>query len=105
MVGNLFISRVQVVRAALPPNETQRLQALHAYEILDSEPEAAFDRASRMAATIFRVPIALISLVDSERQWLKSCFGVDVRETSRDIAFCAHAILGDSVFVVEDASK
>jgi PAS domain S-box-containing protein len=93
------------VRAPLPLNETQRLQALRAYDILDSKPEAAFDRAARMAATMFSVPIALISLVDRERQWLKSCFGVDVRETSRDVAFCAHAILSDSVFVVEDATQ
>ncbi|MEJ6774299.1 MAG: GGDEF domain-containing protein, partial [Porticoccaceae bacterium] len=59
----------------------------------------------RMAKHMFRVPIALVSLVDENRQWFKSCIGLDVSETSRDISFCGHAILGDEVFVIPDTLK
>ncbi len=91
------------VRAQIPPGEEARLAALDELHILDSEPEERFDRIVRIAAEVFDVPIALVSLVDRERQWFKSCFGLDVKETSRDMAFCAHAILKDEVMIVPDA--
>ncbi|HEX8833911.1 MAG TPA: GAF domain-containing protein, partial [Abditibacteriaceae bacterium] len=89
--------------APLPPNEAERLQVLRDYDILDTPPEMAFERLVNMAARLFDVPIALVSLVDSERQWSKACFGVDTRESSREVSFCAHAILSRKVLVVPDA--
>ncbi len=89
--------------APLPENEAQRLQTLRLYEVLDSEPEKVFDDITEASARIFETPICLVSFVDEERQWFKSAVGVNVKETERDIAFCAHAILGDETFVVEDA--
>ena len=89
--------------APLPENEAQRLQTLRLYDVLDSEPEKVFDDLTEAAAKIFDTPICLVSLVDENRQWFKSAYGVDVHETERDIAFCAHAILSDEIFVVEDA--
>lgn len=87
-------------------DETSRLRVLHDQAILDTETEARFDRIAAMAATHFGAPIALVSLVDSDRQWFKACIGLDVRETTRDWAFCHHAIqLGaHGVMVVEDAT-
>ena len=83
-----------------PANEAERLSALEATELLDTAPEERFDRITRLAASMFDVPIALVSLVDRDRQWFKSCFGLGVRETGRDISFCGHAILGKETFVV-----
>ncbi len=91
--------------APLPSNEAERLQALHQLDILDTPPEAAFDRITRLAAQLFEVPIALVSLVDRDRQWFKSCYGLDTRQTDRELSFCAHAILHDEVFVVPDATQ
>ena len=91
------------VRAEIPENETARLAALDELDILDSEPEERFDRIARIAAEAFDVPIALVSLVDRERQWFKSCIGLNVRETPRDMAFCAHAIMEEEVMIVPDA--
>ena len=71
-------------------------------DILQTEPEERFDRLTRLAAESLEVPIALISLVDSETQWFKSCIGLDAAETSREVAFCAHAILEDGTLVVPD---
>jgi PAS domain S-box-containing protein len=87
--------------------EAQRLAALFEYEVLDTPPELAFDRLTALAADIFDAPIALISLIDSERQWFKSRIGLDASCTARDLAFCAHAIEGGpaSTFVVEDATR
>lgn len=89
--------------APLPENEAQRLQTLRLYEVLDSEPERAFDDITRASAQIFGTPICLITLVDEDRQWFKSSYGLDAEQTGRDEAFCAHAILDDETFVVEDA--
>ncbi|USD65595.1 sensor domain-containing diguanylate cyclase [Vibrio sp. SCSIO 43136] len=85
------------------PDEKYRLQALRALNVLDTEDEERFDRVTRLARRLFNVPIALVSLVDENRQWFKSCYGLDVRETGRDISFCGHAILGEGVFVIENA--
>lgn len=88
----------------VPFNEQRRLEALNSYEILDTRPEEAFDALTRLACRLFAVPIALVSLVDSERQWFKSCYGLDTRETDRECAFCAYAIMGTSTMVVHDAA-
>jgi len=83
--------------------ETARLHALRGYRILDTEPEKAFDDLALLASEICGTPMALISLVDADRQWFKARVGVTARETSRSIAFCAHAIQQHELFVVPDA--
>lgn len=89
----------------LPSDESVRLGTLRSLDILDTLPEERFDRLTRMARRLFGVPIALVSLVDAERQWFKSCVGLDATETPRDVSFCGHAIHGDDVFLVDDATK
>ncbi len=86
-----------------PANEIQRLQALREYRILDTPPEERFDDLTRLASQICDVPIALISLVESHRQWFKSKVGVTVQESLRNGAFCAHTILQSDLFIVPDA--
>ena len=86
-------------------SEEERIAVLQSLGILDTPPEAIFDQVTRLAALIFKTPIAVISLVDTERQWFKSCVGLDVCETGRDVAFCDHAIRGDDVLVVLDATQ
>lgn len=83
-------------------DEQTRLETLRSLDVLDTLPEDRFDRLTRLARRLFGVPIALVSLVDENRQWFKSCIGLDARETSRDISFCGHAILGDEVFIIPD---
>ena len=90
--------------APLPQDEAERLDALQRYEILDTEPEQKFDDLTLLASHICQVPIALISLVDAERQWFKSKVGLTTSQTSRSISFCGHAILEDDVMVVPDAA-
>jgi diguanylate cyclase (GGDEF)-like protein len=86
-----------------PENEATRVDTLRKLNILDSAPEERFDRLTRLAKRLFGVPIALVSLVDADRQWFKSCVGLDATETSRDISFCGHAILGDDIFMIPNA--
>lgn len=90
--------------APLPTDEQERLATLRKYDILDTEPEAAFDAMTHLASYICQTPIAAISLVDENRQWFKAITGLDAKETSRDVAFCAHAILQDETMVVPDAT-
>lgn len=87
-----------------PEDEARRLAALRALRILDTPAEERFDRITRTARRLFGVPIALISLVDGDRQWFKSCQGLGVNETDRSISFCGHAILQDVPLVVADAT-
>lgn len=89
----------------VPHNEEERLKALHRLQILDTQSEMEYDRITRLAASICNVPIALISLVDENRQWFKSKHGIDVNETPREISICHYAIMGDSILEVEDVSK
>ena len=85
-----------------PSDEAERLAALQGLCILDSPPEERFDRYTRLARRLFGVPIALVSLVDADRQWFKSRQGLGATETGRDISFCGHAILGSDAFVIEN---
>lgn len=86
-----------------PAGEARRLAALRALEILDTEPEAVFDSLTTLAAQTFQTPVALVSLIDAERQWFKSCLGLDVHETARDVAFCDHTIRQARTLVIPDA--
>ena len=86
----------------IPHDDHARIKSLRALNILDTPPEESFDRLTRMAKRLFGVPIAIVSLVDENRQWFKSSIGVTTTETPRDISFCGHAILGDGPFVIPD---
>jgi GAF domain-containing protein len=98
-------SRASIMKAPIPPNEAQRLAALKAYHILDTDAEQVFDDLATVAAFVCDVPMATISLVDESRQWFKARVGVTQQETSRDIAFCAHTILESEPLVVRDALR
>lgn len=89
----------------IPADEKERLSQLRALSILDTPPEERFDRITRMAKRLFDVPIALVSLVDQNRQWFKSSFGLDVAETDRSISFCSHAILSNDTLIINDATQ
>ncbi len=88
---------------ATPGREAERLETLRSLSILDTPPEERFDRFTRLARRMFDVPIALVSLVDTNRQWFKSRQGLDATETSREISFCGHAILEREPLVIPDA--
>lgn len=90
------------MKAPLPQDERRRVEALREFEVLDTEPEEAYDEVARLAAYICQTPTALITFVDSDRQWFKSRVGFEPRETPRDISFCAHAILQPGPLVVRD---
>ena len=92
-------------KANLPENEVRRVAALHGLGVLDTPREDRFDRYTCVAAQLFDVPIALISLVDRDRQWFKSAKGLDAEETPRSTSFCGHTILGNGVFEVRDARR
>lgn len=90
--------------APIPADDDERLRVLRELLILDTPPEERFDRLVQFAATEFDVPIALISLIDRDRQWFKARVGMDACETSREISFCGHAIAQDGLFEVLDAA-
>jgi GAF domain-containing protein len=90
--------------ADIPANELERLQSLNEHELLDTSPEDLYDDITRIATEITGTPTSLITLVDKDRQWFKSKQGTDDTETTREVSFCAHAILHpDEVFIVPDA--
>jgi diguanylate cyclase (GGDEF)-like protein len=90
---------------AYPENESTRINTLRSLNILDTSPEERFDRLTRLAKRLFGVPIALVSLVDADRQWFKSCQGLEVSETPRKTSLCGHAILGDDILMISDATQ
>ena len=87
----------------LPPDEPERLAALQRYQILDTPPDGAFDHLTAVAAALFRVPIAVVSLVDHDRIWFKSHHGLDIGETGREPGLCASAIFSPDVYHIRDA--
>jgi len=89
-------------RAPIPENEEQRIETLKQLQLLDTNIEERFEQITRIAAAAFDVPMALVTLVDRDRQWFKSHFGLSATETPRDQAFCAHAILDTKVMIVRD---
>ena len=93
------------MKAPIPENEAARLEALRQYQILDTDPEESFNDLTRLAAYICDTPIALITLVDQHRQWFKARVGLRQKETSRDLSFCAYAILQDGPLIVPDATE
>jgi PAS domain S-box-containing protein len=89
----------------IPSNERKRIASLCSLGLLDTPPEERFDRITRRVQTHFKVPITLVSLVDTDRQWFKSRQGLDAAETPRDVSFCGHAILSNNIFYIPDAHK
>lgn len=91
--------------APIPSNEEERLLSLHALGLLDTKPEERFDRITRTATKIFHAPISTLTLIDSKREWFKSCEGLSKREGDRAISFCGHALLSNDIFVIPDTAK
>lgn len=89
----------------MPENEDFRLQILYAHNILNTTPEAQFDRITRLASVHFEVPMAVITLIDKDRMWCKAATGTDMKEARREDAFCAHTITDTDLLIVPDASK
>lgn len=94
-----------MIPAPIPADEDHRISALRQLLILDTPPEERFDRVVDFASGEFDMPIVLVSLVDSQRQWFKARVGIDACETSREDSFCGHAILSSEILVVEDALR
>jgi len=101
----LMRSMLRWRKAALPPDEEARLAAVYGLGLLDTEAEERFDRHTRIAAAAFNAPIALVTLIDRERQWYKAHYGFEFSETSRDMGFCSHAILENEPLIVNDALR
>lgn len=92
-----------MIAPLIATNEPLRLAALHATDLLDSPVEERFERITRLAQTLFNVPIVTVSLVDEDRQWFKSRIGLDAPETPRAVSFCGHAIQSSEIMIVSDA--
>lgn len=91
--------------APIPPDEQERLDTLAACGVLDTPPEPGFDGLTDLAARLCDTPIALVSLIDETRQWFKSRYGLDMAQTPRDHAFCAHTIQSDAPLIIPDARR
>jgi GAF domain-containing protein len=96
--------RPRSIERSRADSESKRLATLMELDLLDSPPEKEFDDLVRLASAVCSAPISLVSLVDAHRQWFKASFGIEAKETPRDISFCTHAIQQSDVFVVEDAT-
>ena len=97
---------LSVIQPSVPKNEPARIQAVHSYNLLDTLPEEDFDNITKIIASLFNVPISLVTLLDTDTNFFKSHFGVSFNESPRNISFCGHAILSeDDIFMVEDARK
>src|SRR5690349_19402992 len=94
-----------MIAAPFPDDDASRLAELHALGLLDTPPEERFDRITRLLSLALKMPMAFISLVDSDRQWFKSACGLGTPETPRSISFCGHAILSDEAMVIPDAGE
>ncbi len=92
-------------KAPIPNNEEERLAAVHEMAILDTKPEERFDALTKEAIKKLKVPISMITIIDSDREWFKSCQGLDQKEGERATSFCGHALLATNIFIVEDTSK
>jgi GAF domain-containing protein len=92
-----------VMTVEVPANEKERVETLKKYQLLDTPPDGTFDRITALAAMIFKVPIAIISLVDTDRIWFKSQHGLDVKQINRDPGLCASAILSNDLYIIESA--
>mgnify|MGYP001575743031 CR=1 FL=1 len=88
--------------APIPENESERLAAVHRLAILDTAPEKRFDKLTKEAAESLNMPISTISIIDENREWYKSCYGLDQKQGDRSISFCGHALLSSDIFIVED---
>lgn len=93
------------MKAAVPQNEEERLRVLQSYRVVDTPYEHLFDRITELARSLFGARIAAITLIDRDRQWFKSISGMDIKETSRDLSFCAHTILQNDVMIVTNAAE
>lgn len=92
-------------KAPIPQDEEERLAAVHKMAILDTEPEERFDAITKEAVWKLHVPISTIAILDKDREWFKSCQGLDEKEGERAISFCGHTLLASSIFIVEDTLK
>jgi GAF domain-containing protein len=91
--------------APIPANEKERIEAVHRLAILDTKPEERFDILTREAVEKLKVPMSMVSILDSDREWFKSCVGLDQTEGGRSESFCGHALLATNIFIVEDTLK
>ena len=91
--------------APIPENEKERLEAVHRMAILDTKPEERFDVLTREAVEKLKVPMSMVSILDSNREWFKSCIGLDKTESERTVSFCGHALLTTNIFIIEDTLK
>ncbi len=92
-------------KAPIPANEKERIEAVHRFAILDTEPEERFDTLTREAVEKLKVPMSMVSILDTDREWFKSCVGFDKKEGERSVSFCGHALLATNIFIVEDTLK
>ena len=94
-----------MIKAPIPEDEEKRIEAVHRMAILDTKSEERFDVLTREAVEKLKVPMSMVSILDRDREWFKSCIGFDKKEGERDVSFCGHALLATNIFIVEDTLK